>query len=26
MGGFVTRNGVRQGFSGVPYAWKYTPP
>jgi N-acetylneuraminic acid mutarotase len=26
MGGFATRNGVRQGFTGVPYVWKYTPP
>jgi len=26
MGGFSTLNGVRQGFGGVPYVWKYTPP
>jgi N-acetylneuraminic acid mutarotase len=26
MGGFPTRNGMRQGFDGVPYVWKYTPP
>jgi Kelch motif len=26
VGGFLTRNGQRQGFSGVPYLWRYTPP
>jgi len=26
MGGFRTQGGVRQGFSGVPYVWRYTPP
>ena len=26
LGGFRTQNGVRQGFVGVPYVWKYTPP
>jgi N-acetylneuraminic acid mutarotase len=26
VGGFPTRNGQRQGFSGVPYVWRYTPP
>jgi N-acetylneuraminic acid mutarotase len=26
MGGFRTQGAVRQGFGGVPYVWKYTPP
>ncbi|HUM09459.1 MAG TPA: hypothetical protein VLT82_00755 [Myxococcaceae bacterium] len=26
MGGFRTQGGARQGFSGVRYVWKYTPP
>jgi hypothetical protein len=26
MGGFRTQNGTRQGFTGVPHVWKYTPP
>ena len=26
MGGFRTQNGMRVGFSGVPYVWRYTPP
>jgi len=26
VGGFRTSNGVRQGFAGVPFVWRYRPP
>ena len=26
VGGFRTSNGLRQGFGGVPYVWRYRPP
>ena len=26
VGGFRSANGVRQGFTGVPFVWRYQPP
>ncbi len=26
VGGFKGANGIRQGFGGVPFVWRYRPP